>query len=92
MKDRATGLFLGHLDRNFRTIALGQVSLVFQTCRHGTVADFVRVAEFVEIEQFRRERFAARVALAFILVTVTITIPYSTPFIAARAAGRLSIS
>src|SRR6202000_329564 len=35
---------------------------------HRAVADFMRIAEFVEVEQFGRQRLAARMALAFILV------------------------
>ncbi len=34
------------------------------------VADFVRIAEFVELEQFGRQRFAAGVSLALVLVDV----------------------
>ena len=37
---------------------------------HRAVADLVRIAEFVEIEQFRRQRFAAGVPLTFVLVDV----------------------
>jgi len=36
----------------------------------GAVADLVGVAELVEFKQFRRQRLAARVALAFVLVDV----------------------
>ena len=50
------------------TVGLGEPGLVFQARGHGAVADFVRVAEFVEIEQFGRQRLAARVALTFVLV------------------------
>jgi hypothetical protein len=45
-------LFLGHFDRDLGTVALGEPGLVFQARGHGTIADFVRVAEFVEVEQF----------------------------------------
>ena len=45
---------------------LRETSLVLQACGHRAVADFVRVAELVELEQFRRQRFAARVALTFV--------------------------
>jgi len=62
------GLVLCHLDRDLGTVALGEPGLVFQSGRHGTVADFVRVAELVEIEQFGGQLFAARVALTFVLV------------------------
>ena len=50
------------------TIGLGEPGLVFQAGGDGAVADFVGVAEFVEFEQFRRQRLAARVALTFVLV------------------------
>src|SRR5579872_1767670 len=65
---RRTGLFLDHFDRNFRTIGLREPGLVFQSGRHRAVADFMRIAERVELEQFRRERFAAGVPLAFVLI------------------------
>jgi hypothetical protein len=61
-------LILCHFDRNFGAVGLRKPRLVFQTGRHGTVTDFVGVAEFIEFEQFRRQRFAARLALAFVLV------------------------
>jgi hypothetical protein len=61
-------LFLGHGNRDFRAIGLRKPGLVLQSRRHGTIADFVRVAEFIEIEQFRRQRFAAGMALTLLLV------------------------
>src|ERR1700692_4545870 len=61
-------LFLGHLDRDLRTVALREPGLVLQSRRHAAVADFVRIAEFVEIEQFGRQRLAAGVSLALVLV------------------------
>ena len=36
--------------------------------RDRTIADFVRIAELVEIEQFGRQRFAAGMSLALVLV------------------------
>jgi hypothetical protein len=66
--DFKTGLIFGHFDRNFRAIGLRKPRLVFQTGGNGTVTDFVCVAEFVELEQLRRQRLASRVALTFILV------------------------
>src|SRR4029078_4686354 len=48
-------LFLGYFDRDLGAVALGEPGLVFQARGHGPFADFVRVAEFVEIEQFRRQ-------------------------------------
>jgi hypothetical protein len=61
-------LFLGNFDRHFRAIGLGEPRLVLQSRRDGAVTDFVRIAVFVEIEQFGRQRFAAGMSLAFILV------------------------
>src|ERR1700748_383143 len=60
--------FLGDFDGDLRTIGLREPRLVLEPGRHGAVADFVRIAEFVEIEQFRRQRFAASVALTLVLV------------------------
>src|SRR5882724_6188658 len=68
LNDFGTGLFLGHVDRDFRAIGLREPRLVFQTGGNRAVADFVRIAEFVEFEQFRRQRLAAGMALAFVLV------------------------
>ena len=42
----------------------------FMPLVHRAVAGFVRVAKFVELEKFRRERLAARVALAFVGIDV----------------------
>jgi hypothetical protein len=67
---RAKLLFLGNFDRHFRAIGLGEPRLVLQSRRDHAVADFVRIAVFVEIEQFRRQRFAAGMSLTFILVDV----------------------
>jgi hypothetical protein len=58
----------GDFNRKFRTIGLRKPGLVLKPFGHGAVADFVRVAEFVEIEQLRRQRFAAGVSLAFLLI------------------------
>src|SRR3984893_17429516 len=62
------GLCRGCFDRDLRTFGLGEPGLVLKSRGHGTVADFVRIAEFVEFEQFGRQRFAAGVALALLLV------------------------
>src|ERR1700736_4837919 len=63
-----TGSLLGDFDRDFRTIGFRKVGLVLQTGRHGAVAALMRVAEFVEIEQFGRQRLAARMSLTLVLV------------------------
>ena len=60
-----SGAFLGHLDRDFRAIGLGKPRLVLEPRGHDAVAVLMRIAEFVEIEQFRRERLVARQPLAF---------------------------
>src|SRR5712691_8978571 len=62
------GSFLGHFDCDLRTIGLGEPGLVLKPLGNGAVADFVRIAEFVELEQFGRQRFAARVSLTLLLV------------------------
>jgi len=62
------GSILADLNRNFRTIGLGEPGLVLEARRHGTVADFMRIAEFVELEQFGRQRFAAGVSLTLVLI------------------------
>lgn len=49
----------------FGTIGFGQIGLVFEAGRNDPVAGFVRVAEFVEVEQFRRQRLAAAMSLTF---------------------------
>jgi hypothetical protein len=53
-----------------RGIGLGQPGFVFEARRDRAVADFMRIAVFVEIEQFGRQRFAAGMALTFVLVDV----------------------
>jgi hypothetical protein len=63
-------LFLGHFDRDFRAIGLGQPCLVFLSRGHRAVADFMGVAEFVEIEQVGCERFATRMSLTLVLIDV----------------------
>jgi AcrR family transcriptional regulator len=63
-----TAFFFGHFDCDLGAIGLGKPRLVFKSDGNQTVADFMRVAEFVEIDQFGRQRFAAGVALALVLV------------------------
>src|SRR3981081_3067358 len=60
--------FLYHFERISRSIGVGEPRLVLKSRGHGAVADFVGIAEFVEIEQFRRQRFATGVSLALLLV------------------------
>jgi hypothetical protein len=62
------GLFLDHVDRNFGTIGLREPRFVFQPRRHCAIADLMRVAERIELEQFGSKRFAAGVPLAFVLI------------------------
>jgi hypothetical protein len=52
----------------------------------------VRIAEFVEIEQFRRQRLAAGVALALVLVDVDFQLSghISTPSVAQRWPARMA--
>src|SRR5665213_988971 len=61
-------LFFRDVDRHLRAVGLREPRLVLEARRHGAVADFMGVTEFVEIEQFWRQRLAARMALAFVLV------------------------
>src|SRR5580704_14458922 len=89
------GLFLGHLDRDLRTIALREPGLVLQSRRHAAVADFVRVAEFVEIEQLGRQRLAAGVSLALVLIDAHLQsrgFRHSTNSVVARAPATLRAS
>ena len=41
---------------------------IHDSTMRAAVADFVRVAEFIEIEQFRRQSLAAGVALTLLLI------------------------
>lgn len=52
----------------FGTIGFGQIGLVFKASGNDSVAGFVSIAEFVEVEQFRRQRLATTVPLAFVLI------------------------
>src|SRR5258708_34654038 len=67
MMSRA-GSFLGHLDRDLRTIGLREPGLVLQTLRNQAVTVLVGTAEFVDIDQFGGQRFAAGVSLALVLI------------------------
>src|SRR5580704_15827821 len=58
----------GDFNRDFRAVGFGEPRLVLKSGRHGAIADFMRIAEFVEIEQFGRQRFAAGMALTLVLV------------------------
>jgi hypothetical protein len=62
------GSVLDNFNRDFRAIGLGEPRLVLKSRGHRAIADFVRVAEFVELEQFGRQRFAAGVALTLVLI------------------------
>jgi len=64
------GSLFGDFNRDFRTIGFGKPRLVLKPFGHGAVPDFMRIAEFVEFEQFRRQRFAAGVSLTLVLVDV----------------------
>jgi hypothetical protein len=68
MTKSITESFLGHFDRDLRAIAPGEPGFVLQARGHGTVAGFMCIAEFVEIEQFGRQRLAPRMTLTFVLV------------------------
>src|ERR1700731_4475158 len=86
-------LFVGHLDRDLRTVALREPGLVFQSRRHAAVADFVRIAEFVEIEQLGRQRLAAGVSLALVLIDAHLQsrgLRHSTKLPCALAGERLA--
>ena len=63
-------LLFGDFNRDLRTIGLGKPGLVFKARGHGAVANLMRMAEFVEFEQFGRQRFAAGMALTLILIDV----------------------
>src|SRR5437762_1533547 len=54
------------IDRELGAVRLREPGLVFKSRRHGAVADLVRIAELVELEQFRGQRFAAGVALTLL--------------------------
>jgi len=62
------GSFLDQLNRDFRTIGSREPSLVLQARRYRAVAALLRVSEFIEIEQFQRQRLLARVTLTFLPV------------------------
>jgi hypothetical protein len=62
--------FLGNFDRELGAIAFGKPGLVLQALSYDAVAVLMRVAEFIEIEQFGRQRLAARVALTLVLIDV----------------------
>jgi hypothetical protein len=68
--DKSADLVFGNFDRHFRAIGLGKPRLVLESGWHGAVAGFMGVAEFVKVEQFRRQRFAAGMPLTFVLVDV----------------------
>jgi hypothetical protein len=69
LQDEADSV-LGDIDRDFWTIGFGEPRLVLKPDGHGAVADFMRIAEFVEFEQFRRQRFAPGMSLTLVLVDV----------------------
>ena len=60
----------GNFNRHFRAVGLRKPRLVLKSVRNSAVSDFVRITEFVEIEQFRSQRFAAGVSLTLVLVDV----------------------
>jgi hypothetical protein len=70
MQAAEPALLLDHIDCDFRAIGFGKPGFVLKAGRDRAVAGFVRVAKFVELEKFRRECFAARVALAFVGIDV----------------------
>ena len=90
LRDEA-GSVLGDVDRDFRTIGFGEPRLVLEPGGHGAVADFMGIAEFVEFEQFGRQRFAPRMSLTLVLIDVyfqvsgAIPTPLSSPASRARA-------
>src|SRR5579863_9577009 len=67
---RRTRSIFGNFNRNFRTIGLRQPGLVLEPFGNRAVADLMRVAVLVELEQFGRQRFAAGMTLALVLVDV----------------------
>jgi hypothetical protein len=64
------GSVFDNFDCDFRAIGLGEPRFVLEPGGHRAIADFVRVAEFVELEQLGRQRFATGVALTLVLVDV----------------------
>jgi hypothetical protein len=56
-------LFLDHFDGDFRTVGLGEPGLIVQAGWYRAVTTLMGVAKFIEIEQFRCQRLAARVSL-----------------------------
>jgi hypothetical protein len=62
------GSFFGDVDRDFRTVRFGEPGFVLEPRGYRAVAGLVRIAEFVELEQFWRQRLAAGVALTLVLV------------------------
>src|SRR5471032_1575964 len=65
-----SGSFFGHFDRELRTIGFGEPGLVLESRGNAAVTDLVGIAELVELEQFGRQRLAAGVALALVLIDV----------------------
>ena len=59
--------------------------LVLKPGRNGTIADLVRVAEFVELEQFGRQRIAACVSLTLVSIYTYSSLPDMHPLVAVRA-------
>src|SRR5262245_30242319 len=57
--------FLDDLDRELGTVGFGKVGFFLQLGGNRAVIDLMRVAELIELEQFRRDRLAAIVPLAF---------------------------
>src|SRR3954451_17983396 len=88
-----SGSFLDHFDRDFRAIGLGEPGLVFHSVGDSAVADLVSVAEFVEIEQFGRQRFTAGMSLAPVLIDMYFQLAghSSVPLSPALDASRLCL-
>src|SRR5262249_48330456 len=63
-----TASLLHHFNRDFRTIRPRKPGPALQARRYRAVTALTCVSELIEIEQFRRQRLAARVALTFLLV------------------------
>ena len=76
--------FLDDFNSKLRAIGLREPHLGFERWRHSSVAALAPVAEFVELEQFRRKRKAAGVALAALAIDfdfedLVALIPMSSP-------------
>src|SRR5690349_3610633 len=84
---RPRASLLDDFDREFGAVGLGEIGLVLKAFRHTAFAVLMRIAVFVEVEQFGREGLAARVSLAPVLVDVNLQLSGHGRFPLPRAAS-----